>query len=103
MRRPEFSPAEVALARRIQAKVFSDALAAAAHDREPGSCEDLRGNVLSVHSLRPPKPAWWDRAIAEADHGLLWVEDFGWLPQELWQDLISLTKADPELFDKERT
>jgi hypothetical protein len=90
-----FSKSEVLLARRIQRKVWLDSLKEACQSQGPVSGRLEIGHVVSsllCHSGFPQDPPWWDQAVAEADSDLIWVPNFGWMPQSYWNDVLSVCK-----------
>jgi len=88
-----FSAAELALARRIVAKEATD-LEVEIERRKHLSMSEAYLEFMSEIMNEPLQPShgatppWWKQAIMEADQGKLWVEGFGWMDTQLWDDIV---------------
>ena len=97
-----FSDAEVALARRIKARLEKESWERACSLPPEETFREQTKRIMDA-PLQPsygPTPPWWDQAVAEADQGMVWVHGGGWMRKDLWDDILAVSK-DMECLQKE--
>jgi len=91
-----FTPSQVALARRICEaewnKLFNHICR---YDPPEETHEQWAKRILDapIHPPEGPEPPWWKQAIEWADRGRIWVKGYGYMREELWQDILEWTRT----------
>lgn len=91
--RRRYTDTEVALARRIKAKMDVEREAKLEQLRNE-SWADMVKRIMDapIHPTGGPTPPWWEQAIAETDYDQIWIEGHGWMSQSLWDDIVACSE-----------
>lgn len=88
---PSWTPEQIAEARKLCDQEFRDAMERAANAAPPTRAEFKQvWDRMANAPLQPscgPTPPWWTKAVEWADHQRIWVENFGFMEEALWEYL----------------